>query len=74
LITSSIVIPNRPAKKSTSLGEKPWMDRMVAFDVAQQVEIPSNGCSKVVPALHEDLHAADRFQLVDFATDFFVRQ
>src|SRR2546430_11211536 len=25
LITSSIVIPKRPAKKSTSDGEKPWM-------------------------------------------------
>ena len=47
---------------------------MMALDVAEQIEIPLERDVRVVPALHQDLHAADRFQLVDFSADLFVRQ
>src|SRR5258707_9133087 len=50
------------------------MNRVVAFDVAQQIEIPLERDVGVVPALHQDLHAADRLQLVDLAADLLVRQ
>ena len=50
------------------------VNRVVPLDVPEQIEIPLERDVGVVTALHQNLHAADRFQLVDLAADFFVRQ
>src|SRR2546428_767576 len=50
------------------------VDRMKALDIAQQIEIPLEGNVGVVHALHQNLDAPDRLQLVDLAPDFFKRQ
>ena len=44
------------------------------LDVAQQVEIPLERDVRVVPALHQDLDAAERLGLVDLRADLLVRQ
>jgi len=70
-MTSSIGMPNRPAKKSTSDGEKAVdVNRVVTLDVAQQIENTTRTDVGVVSALHQNLHAADRFELVDLPADF----
>src|SRR5437667_1146397 len=50
------------------------MDRMVSLDVAQQVQVPLERDVGVVSALHQNLDAPDRLQLVDLAADLFERQ
>ena len=50
------------------------VDRVVALDVAQQVEIPLERDVRIVPALHEDLHAAQRLRLVDLRADLLERE
>ena len=68
-------IRNSFAKKSTSLGLKPWMwIGMVALDVAHQVEVPLERDVRVVPALDQDLHAAERLRLVDLRADLLERE
>ncbi len=73
--------PRRPpqaealAKKSTSDGREPMdVDRVIALDVAHQVEIPLERDVRVVPALHQDLHAAERLALVDLGADLLEGQ
>src|SRR5689334_12083012 len=50
------------------------VDRVVPLDVAHQVEVPLERDVGVVPALDEDLHPADGFELVDLAADLLERQ
>src|SRR2546429_9580569 len=50
------------------------VDGVVLLDVAQQVEIPGERDVGVVPALDEDLYAAERLELVDLAADLFERE
>ena len=47
-----------------------WMP----LDVAHQVEVPLERDVRVVPALEEDLHAADRLALVDLGADLLEAQ
>src|SRR2546423_15378235 len=49
------------------------VDGVVLLDVAQQVEIPGERDVGVVPALDENLYAAERLELVDLAADLFER-
>jgi hypothetical protein len=41
------------------------VDRVVPLDVAQQLQIPLERDVRVVAALDEDLHPAERLRLVD---------
>src|SRR5437764_14757335 len=50
------------------------VDGVVLLDVAQQVEIPGERDVGVVPALDENLYAAERLELVDLAADLFERE
>ena len=50
------------------------VDRVVALDVPQQVEVPLERDVRIVPALHEDLHAAERLGLVDLRADLLERE
>ena len=50
------------------------VDRVVPLDVAQQVEVPLERDVRVVPALDEDLHAAEGLGLLDLGADLLVRQ
>ena len=64
------------AKWLNSGGEKPWMFTCGKLppDVLQQVQIIIDVELRVMPALHQDLHAADRHQLFDLLADLFRRQ
>ena len=56
-------------------GEKPWMwIGMMLLDVAHQVEVPLERDVGVVPALEQDLHAAERLALVDLRADLLEAQ
>ena len=50
------------------------VDGVVPLDVAQQVEVPLERDVRVVPALHQDLHRAERLGLVDLGADLLVRE
>src|SRR6266516_3562119 len=50
------------------------VDGVVLLDVAQQVQIPRERDIGVVPNLDQDLHAAERFELVDLAADLLERE
>src|SRR6266404_2279445 len=65
-----------PAREEVDLRgrEAVDVDRVVALDVAQQIEIPLERDVGVVSALHQNLHAADCLELVDLAADFLERQ
>ena len=72
---STASMRNSFAKKSTSLGLNPWMwIGWLRLDVAQQVEVPLERDVRVVPALDEDLDAAQRLRLVDLRADLLERQ
>ena len=45
------------------------VDRVMLLDVAHQLEVPLERDVGVVPALEQDLHAADRLALVDLGAD-----
>src|SRR5258708_23168224 len=47
---------------------------VVPLDVAQQIQIPLERDVRIVPALHQDLYAAERLGLVDLGTDLLVAQ
>src|ERR1051325_7433195 len=47
---------------------------MVALDVAHQLQVPLERDVRIVPALEEALHPADRFALVDLLADLLERQ
>src|SRR5207253_10584975 len=49
------------------------MDRVMPLDVAQQVQVPGERDVGVVAALDQDLHAAQRAQLVDLPADVLER-
>ena len=69
------VSPKRSLKKTTSRGrEAVDVDRVVALDVAHQVEVPLERDVRIVPALHQDLDAADRLALVDLGADLLEGQ
>src|SRR5207302_10005887 len=55
-------------------GEPVDVDGVVLLDVAQQVEIPRERDVGVVPTLDQDLHAAERLELVDLAADLLERE
>ena len=40
--------------------------RKFAFDVREQIQIPLHGKLRMMPALHENLRAAQRDRLLDF--------
>ncbi len=65
-----------PLGKEHDLGrrEPVDVDRMVALDVAHEIQIPLERDVGVVPPLHEDLDAAERLALVDLATDLLEAQ
>ena len=48
-----------------------WGDTL---DVAQQVEVPLERDVRIVPALDEDLHAAERLGLLDLLADLLERE
>jgi len=50
------------------------VDRVIAFDVTHQVEIPFEGNVWIVAALDQNLDAAERLQLLDFGTDLLKRK
>src|SRR5690606_26734308 len=50
------------------------VDGVVLLDVAQEPRIPVERQVRVVSALHQDLHAAQRLRFVDLRADLFVRQ
>jgi hypothetical protein len=50
------------------------VDRVVRLDVAQQVQVPLERDVRVVPALDEDLDAAERLRLLDLLADLLERQ
>src|SRR5262245_41482486 len=47
---------------------------MIAFDVTHQVEVPLERDVRVVPALNQDLHAAERLRLLDLGADLLERK
>ena len=47
--------------------------RKLRFDVREQVEVPLLGKFRMMPALHENLRAAERDGFLDFAVHFVVR-
>ncbi len=47
---------------------------MVRLNVLEQVEIPLERDVRIVPALYQDLHAAQGFRLVDLLADFLERE
>src|SRR5207253_5622093 len=61
-----------PAREEIDLRRREAVDvdRVVTLDVAQQIEIPLERDVGVVSALHQNLHAADRLELVDLPADF----
>ena len=74
-MTSRASMRNVLAKKSTSLGLKPWMwIGWLRLMYLQQVEIPLERDVRVVPALHQDLDAAQRLGFVDLGADLLERQ
>src|SRR5438094_25092 len=67
--------PESAGEKIDFRGRKPVdVNRMVALDVAHQVQVPREGDVGIVAPLDEDLHAAERLQLVDLATDLLERE
>src|ERR1035437_5891088 len=50
------------------------VDRVVLLDVAQQVEVPLERDVRIVTALDQDLHAAERLHFVDLRADLFVAE
>ena len=58
-----------------SLGLNPWMLTCgnFAFDVREQIEIPLLGQFRVMPALHQNLRAAERDGLLDFLVHLIER-
>ena len=50
------------------------VDRVVALDVAHEVEVPLERDVRVVAALEQDLHAADRLAFVDLGADLLEAQ
>ena len=44
--------------------------RILLADVGEQREIPVDAELRMMPALHENLHAADRGQLVELLVEF----
>ena len=50
------------------------VDRVMALDVAHQVEVPLERDVRVVAALEQDLDAADRLALVDLGADLLEAQ
>ena len=73
--TSATASPNRSLKNTTSRRrEAVDVDRVVALDVAHQVEVPLERDVRIVPALEQDLHAADRLALVDLGADLLEAQ
>ena len=65
-----------PLAEEDDLGRREAMDvdRVIALDVAHQVEIPLERDVRVVPALEQDLDAADRLALVDLGADLLEAQ
>src|SRR5213596_3117978 len=47
--------------------------RKFAFDVVQQIEIPLLAQFRVMPALHQNLRAAERDRFLDLLVDLLVR-
>ena len=47
---------------------------MVLLDVAQQIEIPLERDVRIVPALDEDLDAAERLHFIDLRADLLVAE
>ena len=45
------------------------VNRMIALDIAHQLEIPLEGDVGIVAALEQDLNAPDRLALVDLGAD-----
>ena len=50
------------------------VDRMVALDIAHQLQVPLEGDVGVVPTLKQDLYAANGLALVDLGPDLFEAQ
>jgi hypothetical protein len=50
------------------------VDRVVALDVAHEIQIPLEGDVRVVAALEQDLHAAYGLALVDLGADLLEAQ
>ena len=58
-----------------SLGLKPWMLKLgkFVFDVRQQIEIPLLGQLGMMPALHQNLRAAERDGFLDLLVHLVER-
>jgi hypothetical protein len=69
---SSSGSPNTSRKWTNSLGLKPWMLtlREFALYMRQQIEVPLLRELGMMPALHEDLRAAQRHRLLDLPVHF----
>ena len=50
------------------------MDRVIPLDVTQQIQIPVQRDIRIVSALDQDLHAAQRLGLLDLLPDLLERQ
>ena len=50
------------------------VNRMVRLDVAQEIQVPLERDVRIVPALNQDLHAAEGLGLVDLRADLLERE
>src|SRR5438445_1666731 len=46
----------------------------MSLDVPHQIEVPLERDVGIVPTLHQDLHPAERLELLDLAADLLERQ
>src|SRR5207244_503982 len=54
--------------------ETMYVDRMVALDICEQVQVPLERYIRIVAALHQDLHGAQLLGFLDLLSDLLIRE